>query len=193
MDSKTPSTGSEKIAEAISSILSNIGENPGREGLQDTPIRVARAWHFWTKGYNEEPLDFLKEFKDGGETYAGMVSVENVPFYSHCEHHLAPFFGTATIAYIPNGKVVGLSKLSRVLDVFARRLQVQERLTEQVSNTLWDHLQPKAVGVRLLARHLCMESRGICKQGSETRTISLRGTFLDDPLARSEFISLANK
>ena len=132
----------------------------------------------------------LKTFEDGAEGCDEMVVVKDIPFYTHCEHHMAPFFGTATIAYIPDGRIVGLSKLSRVLDVFARRLQVQERLTTQVADALMEHLKPRGAGVVVRARHLCMESRGVCKQGHHTRTSALRGIFKEDSAVRAEFLSL---
>ena len=175
----------------VADLLAAVGENPAREGLRDTPKRVMKAWRFWTKGYAERPEDVLKVFEDGGETYDQMLVVRDIAIYSHCEHHMAPFFGTATIAYIPNGKIVGLSKLVRLADVFARRLQVQERLTEQIAESLWTILKPKGVGVMLSCRHMCMESRGVQRTGSSTVTSSLRGFMRDDPKARQEFLSLA--
>ena len=175
----------------VADLLAAVGENPAREGLRDTPKRVMKAWRFWTKGYAERPEDVLKVFEDGGETYDQMLVVRDIAIYSHCEHHMAPFFGTATIAYIPNGKIVGLSKLARLADVFARRLQVQERLTEQIAESLWTILKPKGVGVMLSCRHMCMESRGVQRTGSSTVTSSLRGFMRDDPKARQEFLSLA--
>lgn len=162
-----------------------------RGGLQETPARVAKAWRYWTRGYAQDPADVLKVFEDGAEGCDQMVVVRDIPIYSHCEHHLAPIFGTATIAYIPNGRIVGLSKLSRLADIFARRLQVQERLTNQIADALWQHLQPAGVGVVVNARHMCMESRGVCQQGTSTVTSALRGCFKDDPTVRSEFMALA--
>lgn len=173
----------------ILNLLECIGEDIDREGLRETPQRVARAWMEWTAGYSKSAEEVLKTFEDGGERYNEMVLVKDIPFYSHCEHHLAPFFGTASIAYIPNKRVVGLSKASRLLDVFARRLQVQERITVQVADALQTHLKPKGVGVLLRARHLCMESRGICKQGHETVTTALRGVFTKQR-TREEFLLL---
>lgn len=161
-----------------------------RQGLEETPIRVARAWKHWTGGYDVDPASFLKTFEDGAEGYDEMVAVVKIPFYSHCEHHLAPFFGTATIAYIPAKRIIGLSKLSRLLDAYARRLQVQERLTRQVADALTEHLNPVGVGVLLRARHLCMESRGICQQGHHTVTCAVTGAMKDLPEARAEFLSL---
>lgn len=165
-----------------------LGEDVIRPGLVETPERATKAWLKWTEGYKMDPSKVLKEFEDGGERYDEMIMVKDIPFYSHCEHHLAPFFGHAHIAYIPNGRIVGLSKLSRLLDVFARRLQVQERLTAQVADALMDHLHARGAAVSIQARHLCMESRGIQKQGSVTVTNVLRGVFIEDPAARAEFL-----
>lgn len=164
---------------------------PLREGLKDTPERMAKAWAFWTGGYNVDIEKLLKTFEDGAERYDEMVMVKDIPIYSKCEHHLADIFGTATIAYIPNGRVVGLSKLSRVADAFARRLQVQERLTTQIADALDQHLNPFGVGVIVKARHMCMESRGICQQGHHTITSALRGNIKTDPTVRAEFLRLA--
>lgn len=162
-----------------------------RGGLTETPDRVAKAWEFWTSGYEKSAEDILKVFEDGAENYDEMVMVKDIPVYSHCEHHLAPIFGTATVAYIPNGRIVGLSKLSRLVDLHARRLQVQERLTNDVAEDLWSHLKPLGVGVMIRARHMCMESRGLCQQGHHTVTVALRGVFKEQPAARAEFMSLA--
>ncbi len=161
-----------------------------RPGLVETPSRVAKAWEAWTAGYHMDPADILKEFDDGAEGYNEMVLVAGIPIYSKCEHHLADIFGTATIAYIPNGKVVGLSKLSRIADVFARRLQVQERLTVQIADCLVEHLNPQGVAVWISARHMCMESRGLKQQGHHTITSAFRGDAFEPgaPL-RAEFLS----
>ncbi len=172
-------------------LLRVIGENPERGGLLETPARALKAWEFWTQGYEQNPADVLKVFEDGAEKYDQMVIVKDMPIYSHCEHHLAPFFGTATIAYIPNGKVVGLSKLKRVANIFARRLQVQERLTQQIADAIEEHLQPLGVGVLIKCRHMCMESRGIETQGAETITSALRGAIREELLTRAEFLNLA--
>lgn len=175
----------------ITKLITNVIGTEMREGLRETPVRVVKAWRHWTSGYGVDIGALLKVFEDGAENYDEMVLVKNIPIYSKCEHHLADIFGTATIAYIPDGKIVGLSKLSRVADAFARRLQVQERLTAQIADALNEHLQPKAVGVIIRARHMCMESRGICQQGHHTETSALRGAFKTDPSARAEFLSLA--
>jgi GTP cyclohydrolase I len=178
--------------ETIREILRFVGEDPMREGLLKTPARVLRAWKEWTVGYHQDVGKLLTCFKEGGEKYNEMVLLRDLPFYSLCEHHLAPFFGTAVIGYIPDKRVVGVSKLSRVLEVYARRLQIQERLTQQVADALMEHLHPIGVGVSLTARHLCMESRGICKQGQQMTTQVLRGSFLE-PEVRAEFISFVHR
>jgi GTP cyclohydrolase I len=175
------------IASLMTAFLREIGENPDRGGLIETPARVEKAWRTWTCGYNQKPAQILKDFEDGAEKYDEMILVRDISFYSHCEHHLAPFFGVAHIAYIPNGKIVGLSKLARLTDVFARRLQVQERLTAQIADALMEHLDAKGAAVQIVARHLCMESRGVQKQNNKTITTVLRGVFMD-PAARSEFL-----
>lgn len=178
------------IEQAVRKILDNVDPNPERGGLDETPKRVAKALQFWTSGYAKNPRDVLKVFEDGGEGYNEMVIVKDIPIYSQCEHHMAAIFGTATIAYIPDGKIVGLSKLSRLADIFARRLQVQERLTAQIADSLWEELKPKGVGVILRCRHLCMESRGLCQQGHHTITSALRGVMATGE-PRAEFLELA--
>lgn len=178
------------IEPAIRTILGFVGETE-REGLKETPHRVAKAWKHWCSGYNVDIAALLKVFEDGADNYDQMVIVKDIPIYSKCEHHLADIFGTATIAYIPNGKIVGLSKLSRLADAFARRLQVQERLTSQIADALVEHLQPLGVGVVIKARHMCMESRGICQQGHHTVTTALRGVIKEQPATRAEFMQQA--
>jgi GTP cyclohydrolase I len=179
------------IRQSAAMLLHAVEPNHTRQGIQETPERMAKAWEHWTSGYTVDIGGLLKQFEDGGERYDEMVIVKDIPIYSKCEHHLADIFGTATIAYIPNGKVVGLSKLSRLADAFARRLQVQERLTVQIADALEEHLQPKGVGVLIRARHMCMESRGICQQGHHTITNALRGVLRSDSSARQEFLRLA--
>jgi len=171
--------------------LEYIGEDASRGGLLETPKRVLKAWkNEWSSGYSQKPSDVLKVFEDGADGCDQMVVVKDIPVYSHCEHHLAPFFGTATVAYIPNKKIVGLSKLSRVVDIFAHRLQVQERLTNQIADAINDNLAPIGVGIVLNCRHMCMESRGIRRSGTSTITSALRGAILEDARARSEFMGL---
>ena len=174
-------------------LLQYIGEDPKREGLLETPKRVLKAWKEWCGGYGVDPKTVLKTFEDGSENYDEMIAVRRLPFYSQCEHHMAPFFGTATIAYVPNKRIVGLSKLGRLLDIYARRLQVQERMTTQIADALNDVLQPKGVGVFVEAQHLCMCSRGYGKQGHTTVTTALRGVIKEDGRAREEFLQYCQR
>ena len=164
-----------------------------REGLLETPLRFSKAWAHWTKGYKDDPAEILKVFEDGAANYDEMVLVRGIPVYSKCEHHLADIFGVAHVAYIPHGRIVGLSKLNRLVDCFARRLQVQERLTTQIADSLVEHLQPVGVGVVVEARHMCMESRGVCQQGHRTITSALRGALKDEADTRAEFMRLIGK
>ena len=173
--------------------LRSIGEDPDRPGLQETPARVVKAWKHWTSGYDQNPASVLKAFEDGAEEYNELSVVRNIPVYSHCEHHLAPFFGKATVGYMPNGKIVGLSKLTRLVECFSKRLQVQERLTIQVANALMEHLDAKAVGVVVRCRHLCMESRGIKTSGEETVTSAMLGELQPNLAMRTEFLDLARE
>lgn len=171
-------------------LLQYIGEDVNRGGLLETPQRFLKAWQFYTRGYNQDPAEVLKVFEDGADKVDEMVLVRSIPVYSQCEHHLAPFFGVAHVGYIPSGKIVGLSKLSRLVDIFARRLQVQERLTNQVADALEEHLGALGVAVVLECRHMCMESRGVCQQGHSTITSAMRGVMKDKPEARAEFLEL---
>lgn len=178
----------------ITRMLQFIGEDPAREGLRETPARVIKAWREeWFSGYGKKPEEVLKAFADGSEDYDEMILVKDIPVYTHCEHHLAPFFGVAHIGYVPRRKIVGLSKLSRLVDIFARRLQVQERLTTQIAGALQEHLQPAGVGVVIQCRHLCMESRGIQRQGALTTTSKMLGVMMSKPEARAELFSLINR
>lgn len=185
--------GDESATDIPIRLLEYIGENPDRGGLQETPKRFLKAWDVWSSGYGVEPKEILKVFKDGAEKCDELVLVRDIPVYSHCEHHLAPFFGVAHVAYIPNGSIVGLSKLSRLVDVFARRLQVQERLTNEIADALTEALAPLGVAVVVECRHLCMESRGIQRQGSATITSAMRGAFKEKPETRAEFFGLVKK
>lgn len=173
--------------------LASIGEDPDRSGLAETPARVVAAWEHWISGYKQNPADLMKAFEDGAEDYNELIVVRNIPVYSHCEHHLAPFFGKATVGYLPDGKIVGLSKLTRLVECFMKRLQVQERLTMQVANALMDMLEPRAVGVVIRCRHLCMESRGIRTAGEETVTSAMLGELQDNLAMRTEFLDLARE
>lgn len=173
---------------AGAALLDGIGE-PDREGLNDTPQRFAKAWEYWTKGYDESTEEILKSFADGATGYDEMVIETNIPVYSKCEHHLADIFGVAHVCYVPDGRIVGLSKIVRLVEHFARRLQVQERLTIQVADTSHAALSAKGVGVVLQCRHMCMESRGVNRPGVITTTSALRGVVKDVPEARAEFMS----
>jgi GTP cyclohydrolase I len=171
-------------------LLRSLGEDPMRQGLVETPDRVAKAWAHWTRGYAEDPNAILKTFEDGSENYNQLIVVKKIPVYSHCEHHLAPFFGHAAVGYLPTGRIVGLSKLTRLVNCFSARLQVQERLTQQIAQSLLEHLQPKAVGVIIRCRHMCMESRGIAVAGEETVTSAMLGDLEKNQAQRAEFLSL---
>ncbi|MFY9309495.1 MAG: GTP cyclohydrolase I FolE [Bacteroidia bacterium] len=178
----------DNIATKYKTILTDIGENPGREGLLKTPERVAKAIQFLTHGYDLNPEEILKSAMFE-EDYKQMVIVKDIEVYSMCEHHLLPFFGKAHVAYIPNGHIVGLSKIPRVVDAFARRLQVQERLTTEIRDCIENTLKPLGVAVVIECSHLCMQMRGIQKQNSVTTTSAFTGEFLKDT-TRSEFINL---
>ena len=174
----------------VKSLITIAGDDPNREGLLDTPERFIKAWRFWNSGYSQNPEEVLKVFSDGAEKYDQMIFQRDIPVWSRCEHHLAPFFGTAHIAYIPDGKIVGLSKIKRLVDIFSHRLQVQERLTAQIADALWKNLSPLGVGVVLNCRHTCMESRGIKTAGTSTITSALHGAIKDESSARAEFMSM---
>ena len=171
--------------------LLEIGENPDREGLVRTPLRVAKALDFLTNGYATSLSEVVNNAVFDAEGADEMVLVKDIEFYSMCEHHMLPFFGKAAVAYLPQGKIIGLSKVARVVDLFARRLQVQERLTNQVADAMIEILDPLGVGVVIEGQHLCMMMRGVQKQDSSTVTSAMRGTFKSDPRTRSEFINLA--
>lgn len=180
-----------KISTVYTDILSDLGEDPNREGLLKTPERVAKALQFLTHGYDIKPEEILKSalFQ---EEYSEMVIVKDIEVYSMCEHHMLPFFGKAHIAYIPNGTIVGLSKIPRVVDAFARRLQVQERLTIEIRDCIQETLKPKGVAVVLECSHMCMQMRGVQKQNSVTTSSAFTGLFLTNDSTRKEFINLVN-
>jgi len=180
----------ETIEHNIQRLLQYMGEDVNREGLRETPARVAKAWRHWCSGYDKSPADVLKVFEDGAEGYDQMIVRKDIIIHSKCEHHLADIFGTCTVAYIPSGKIVGLSKIDRLVDIFARRLQVQERLTCQIADALMEHLQPLGVGVYINARHMCLESRGVGRANSETVTTALRGVIKESDAARAEFLAI---
>ncbi|WP_456430567.1 GTP cyclohydrolase I FolE [Nitratifractor sp.] len=181
----------EAIEAAVRTILLNLGEDPEREGLVKTPHRVAKALEFLTEGYHKDPKEILEKalFTSSNDE---MVLVRDIEFYSLCEHHMLPIIGRAHVAYIPDGKVVGLSKIPRVVNLYARRLQIQEQMTEQIADAISDVIHPKGVAVVLQARHMCMEMRGVEKINSTTVTSALRGLFKSDLRTRNEFYNLIN-
>ena len=176
--------------DVIRNLLRLIGEDPDREGLRETPERFLKALAEYTRGYAQKPEDVLKVFEDGAQSADEMVIVRDIPLYSLCEHHLAPFFGKAHIGYVPDSRILGLSKISRLVEVFSRRLQVQERLTNQIADALANHLQPLGVAVVIECRHMCMESRGVWHYWATTVTSALRGSIKNNPDTRKEFLSL---
>jgi GTP cyclohydrolase I len=177
------------VERVIVDLLKFMGEDPAREGLLKTPARVATMYEFLTKGYGEDPAKVLKK-AIFTERYSEMVIVKDIDFFSLCEHHLVPFYGKCHIAYVPNGKIIGLSKMPRVVEVFARRLQVQERLTQQIVETIYKHLKPQGVGVVMEARHLCMMMRGVEQHDSIATTSAMLGSFRNDVKTRTEFLTL---
>ena len=180
----------DEVQEAIRTLIRWSGDEPEREGLVDTPARVARAWKEYCMGYDEDPAQHLaRQFEEVGG-YDELVLLKDIPFQSHCEHHMAPIIGKASIAYMPRERVVGISKLARVLHGYARRLQIQERLTAEVAQCIWDHLQPQGVAVVIDAQHGCMTGRGVKTQGVSMITSRLMGCFLDDHRSRKEVLSL---
>jgi len=178
--------------EIIRNLLINIGENPNRPELLKTPARVAKFWQHVSQGYKVDVLEMLKESLVY-EDYNQMIIVKDIDFFSLCEHHLVPFFGKAHVAYIPNGKIIGFSKIPRVITAFSQRLQIQERLTQQIADALNEALEPKGVGVIIEARHLCMQMRGVEKQNSNITTSVMLGELHDEPQARAEFLKLISR
>ncbi|HNZ37246.1 MAG TPA: GTP cyclohydrolase I FolE [Candidatus Marinimicrobia bacterium] len=178
--------------EIIRNLLVNIGENPSRPELLKTPARVAKFWQHVSQGYKVDVLEMLKESLVY-EDYNQMIVVKDIDFFSLCEHHLVPFFGKAHVAYIPNGKIIGFSKIPRVVTAFSQRLQIQERLTQQIADALNEALEPKGVGVIIEARHLCMQMRGVEKQNSNITTSVMLGELHDEPQARAEFLKLISR
>ena len=181
----------EEFEGAVTKVLELLGEDPKREGLLKTPSRVAKAWEFLTEGYHEDPAAILNKalFTSSNDE---MVVVRDIEFYSTCEHHMLPIIGRAHVAYIPDGKVVGLSKIPRIVNVFARRLQIQEQMTEQIADAISNSINPKGVAVVIHARHMCMEMRGVQKINSTTVSSALRGLFKSDQRTRSEFYNIIN-
>ena len=195
MDQKTINMDNQSkisIENLTTQLLENIGEDPDREGLIRTPHRVAKAWDYFSQGYRIN-LDDIINNAVFNETCSEMVVVRDIEFFSMCEHHMVPFFGLAHVGYLPSGKVIGLSKIPRIVDMFSRRLQLQERLTSQVANTLQDVLDPVGVAVVMEGRHLCMQMRGVQKQNSYTSTSAMLGQFRKSAETRAEFLSIIGK
>lgn len=179
----------EQAEEAVRTLLRWAGDDPTREGLLDTPRRVVMAYRDWFSGYNEEPTDFLRRTFEEVEGYDELIVLRDVPFESHCEHHMAPIIGRAHVGYLPTDKVVGISKLARVVEAYARRFQVQEKMTAQIARCIEDVLKPRGVGVVIEAAHECMTTRGIHKRGVSMITSQMLGSFRDDARTRAEFLA----
>jgi GTP cyclohydrolase I len=182
-----------EVEAAFRTIIRWTGDDPTRDGLIETPSRVARAFEEFFSGYGQDPAEILQKTFEETEGYDEMIAMRGIRFESHCEHHMAPINGQAWVAYVPNGRVVGISKLARVVEIFAKRLQIQERLTAQIANTVNDVLKPQGVGVIIKASHHCMTTRGVHKHGSDLVTSRMLGCFRDNPATRQEFLSMAVK
>jgi GTP cyclohydrolase I len=190
IESPSPVDVPDHVAEAVRTLIRWAGDDPSREGLRDTPLRVARAWREYARGYAEDPAVHLSRTFEEVGGYDEIVLLKDIPFQSHCEHHMAPIIGRAAIAYLPNNRVVGISKLARVLHGYASRLQVQERLTAEVADAIWKHLQPKGVAVVIEASHSCMTARGVRTPGVMMTTSRMMGTFREDERSRREVLAL---
>ena len=179
-----------EVEAAYRTVIRWIGEDPNRDGLKETPARVVRALDEFFAGYRQDPFEILQKTFEETEGYDEMIVLRGVRFESHCEHHLAPIIGQAWVAYVPNGRVVGISKLARIVDVYAKRLQIQEKLTAQIANTIEEVLKPQGVGVIVKASHHCMTTRGIHKHGTDLVTSRMLGCFRDNPITRQEFLKM---
>ncbi|MBB1089638.1 GTP cyclohydrolase I FolE [Lysobacter sp. SG-8] len=184
----TPEPTREEAEAAVRTLLRWAGDDPAREGLLDTPKRVAKAYRDWFSGYSVDPADYLKRTFEEVEGYDEMIVLRDIEFESHCEHHMAPIIGKAHVGYLPDGKVVGISKLARVVETFARRLQVQEKMTAQIAQVIQDVLQPRGVGVVVVGAHECMTTRGVHKRGVSMVTSTMLGSFREDARTRAEFL-----
>ena len=190
---RTPSVRPDQaeVEAAIRTLIEWTGDDPDRDGLAETPSRVARAFEEFFAGYGQDPVEILQKTFEEIEGYDEMIALRGIRFESHCEHHMAPIIGQAWVAYVPNGRVVGISKLARVVEVYARRLQIQEKMTAQIANTINDVLKPQGVGVIIKASHHCMTTRGVNKPDSDLVTSRMLGCFRDNALTRQEFLSMA--
>jgi GTP cyclohydrolase I len=180
------------VEDAIRTILTWIGEDPSREGLSETPARVARAYKSYFAGYDQNPEEYLRKTFEETAGYDEMVLLRNIPFQSHCEHHMAPIIGRAWVGYVPRSRVVGISKLARVVEAYASRLQIQERMTAEIANIIDEVLQPQGVAVVIKAAHHCISSRGVKKHGVDLTTSRMLGCFRNDPMSRQEFLAMVN-
>ena len=180
------------VEDAIRTILTWIGEDPSREGLSETPARVARAYKSYFAGYDQNPEEYLRKTFEEMAGYDEMVLLRNIPFQSHCEHHMAPIIGRAWVGYVPRSRVVGISKLARVVEAYASRLQIQERMTAEIANIIDEVLQPQGVAVVIKAAHHCISSRGVKKHGVDLTTSRMLGCFRNDPMSRQEFLAMVN-
>src|SRR5215471_11639174 len=180
-----------EVEAAIRTIIQWTGDDPDRDGLTETPARVARAFEEFFVGYGQDPIEILQKTFEEIEGYDEMIALRGIRFESHCEHHMAPIIGQAWVAYVPNGRVVGISKLARVVEVYAKRLQIQEKMTAQIANTINEVLKPQGVGVIMKASHHCMTTRGVHKPDTDLVTSRMLGCFRDSPLTRQEFLSMA--
>lgn len=187
-----PNVTQDDVEQAVRTILHWIGEDPDREGLSETPARVARAYKAYFSGYEQNPEEYLRKTFEETAGYDEMVLLRNIPFQSHCEHHLAPIVGHAWVGYVPQTRVVGISKLARVVEAFANRLQIQERLTAEIANVIERVLQPQGVAVVLKASHHCISARGVKKHGVDLTTSRMLGCFRNDPMSRQEFLAMVN-
>jgi GTP cyclohydrolase I len=190
---RTPSVRPDQaeVEAAIRTLIEWTGDDPDRDGLAETPSRVARAYKEFFAGYGQDPVEILQKTFEEIEGYDEMIALRGIRFESHCEHHMAPIIGQAWVAYVPNGRVVGISKLARVVEVYAKRLQIQEKMTAQIANTINDVLKPQGVGVIIKASHHCMTTRGVNKPDSDLVTSRMLGCFRDNALTRQEFLSMA--
>lgn len=192
MDSNKKPTRAE-VEAAVKTILRWSGEDPERDGLKETPARVTKAFEEWFQGYGEDPEAILNKTFEEIEGYDEMIVLRGIRFESHCEHHMAPIIGRAWVAYIPNGRVVGISKLARIVDAYAKRLQIQEKMTAQIANTIQEVLHPQGVAVVLKAEHHCMTTRGVHKPGTDMVTSRMLGVFRDSPITRQEFLAMVTE
>ncbi|HML28888.1 MAG TPA: GTP cyclohydrolase I FolE [Hyphomicrobium sp.] len=192
MDSDKKPTRAE-VEAAVKTILRWSGEDPERDGLKETPARVTKAFEEWFQGYGEDPEAILNKTFEEIEGYDEMIVLRGIRFESHCEHHMAPIIGRAWVAYIPNGRVVGISKLARIVDAYAKRLQIQEKMTAQIANTIQEVLHPQGVAVVLKAEHHCMTTRGVHKPGTDMVTSRMLGVFRDSPITRQEFLAMVTE